>query len=284
MAVPGQTIAARTRETLQGFTASERRAALALLAHYPMAGLETVAEFAARAGVSAPSVLRFVSRLGFAGYPDFQRALRDELEAQLKTPLAKARYEPAPPMGPADRLGHFAEALKNNLAETFAHLPQQEFEAAVALLADGRRKVHVVGGRFTEPLAAYMAAHLRIVRPGVGQIAGQSALWRDQLLDMGRHDVLVAFDVRRYQDSVVALAGEVARRGVKVVLVTDQWLSPIARVAAHVLSARIEAPSSWDSNVALLALVEALVSGITERLWPSARERIAEIERLRQVL
>ena len=59
----------------------------------PFAGLDTVAEFASRAGISAPSVLRFVTRLGFGGFPDFQKHLREELEAQLLSPLAKA----APP-------------------------------------------------------------------------------------------------------------------------------------------------------------------------------------------
>ncbi|MDJ1159362.1 MurR/RpiR family transcriptional regulator [Chelatococcus sp. SYSU_G07232] len=282
MADDEHTIAERIRGNLESFTASEKRAAHALLAHYPMAGLETVAEFAARAGVSAPSVLRFVSRLGFVGYPDFQRALREELEAQLKTPLMKA--SPEPPGARGDRLGRFAAALRANLSETFAHLPDQEFEAATALIADRKRRVHLVGGRFTDALAAYMAAHLRILRPGVVHLSGQADTRRDQLLDIARHDVLVVFDVRRYQENMVALAAEVARRGGKVVLVTDQWLSPVARSATHILSARIEAPSNWDSNVALLALVEALVAAVTERLWPEARRRIEEIERLRQSL
>ena len=60
-----------------------------LLSNYPFAGLETVAQFAARAGVSAPSILRFIARLGFSAYADFQRRLKEELEAQLQSPLMK---------------------------------------------------------------------------------------------------------------------------------------------------------------------------------------------------
>src|SRR5215218_4529378 len=83
-------LAERTRQAMACFTPSEKRAAHALLSHYPFAGLGTVAEFAARAGISAPSVLRFVTRLGFGGFPEFQKHLREELEAQLKSPLMKA--------------------------------------------------------------------------------------------------------------------------------------------------------------------------------------------------
>src|SRR5690348_16396499 len=84
------TLADRIRHEMETFTTSEKRAAHVLLSHYPFAGLETVAEFAARAGISAPSVLRFVTRLGFSGFPEFQKHLREELEARLLSPLAKA--------------------------------------------------------------------------------------------------------------------------------------------------------------------------------------------------
>ena len=63
--------------------------AMALLANYPVPGLETVAQFAKRAGVSGPTILRLVAKLGFASYPRFQQALRDELELRLQPPLAK---------------------------------------------------------------------------------------------------------------------------------------------------------------------------------------------------
>ena len=82
-------IAERVRASVVALTAQERKAAQVLLTNYPTAGLAPVAEFAERARVSAPTVLRFVAKLGFLGYPDFQRQLREELEAQLASPLAK---------------------------------------------------------------------------------------------------------------------------------------------------------------------------------------------------
>ena len=64
--------------------AGERRAAQALVANYPLVGLKTVAEFSQAAGVSSPTILRFVARLGFHNYAEFQAALQDELAAQLQ--------------------------------------------------------------------------------------------------------------------------------------------------------------------------------------------------------
>lgn len=274
-------VAETLRDQLEALTASERRAARALLANYPLLGLETVAEFAARAGVSPPTVLRFIARLGFASYAEFQRQLREELEAQLKSPLAKSVPAASPPPKPESSEA-FAGAVCDNIAETFRLLPPGEFEAVAELLSDPRRRIHLLGGRFTDALALYMTAHLRLLRPGVGHVAGQPGNWRDQIVDFGRRDVVVLFDIRRYQDDIVHFAEAVAERQASVVLLTDQWMSPIARVAAHVLPARVQVPSPWDSSAAILALAEALLAAVTARSWPKASERIAMLEDFRE--
>ncbi|MGO4387435.1 MurR/RpiR family transcriptional regulator [Microvirga sp. 2YAF29] len=272
-------LAERIRQEMESFTPSEKRAAHLLLSHYPFAGLDTVAEFASRAGISAPSALRFVTRLGFSGFPDFQKHLREELEAQLLSPLAKA--------APTDKtqgdspLASFADAVIGNLSATVENIAPAEFEAVVALLSDPRRSIHFTGGRFTGALARYAESHLRIVRSQVDFIEGQPALWRDRVIEIGKKDVIVAFDIRRYQEDVTALCETAAKQGATVVLLTDPWLSPIARVARHVLPAHIVVPSNWDSSAGMLLLTEALVAAVTKRLWETAKPRMEAVERLR---
>jgi DNA-binding MurR/RpiR family transcriptional regulator len=275
-------VAERVSDAMPGLTNSEKRAAQALLANYPLLGLETVARFAGQAGVSAPSILRFVGRIGFSSYAEFQRRLMGEVEARLLSPLEKADAD-GKGGGRRRPRGAFADAVAGNVAETFRRLPAGEFEAVAELLADPRRPLHLLGGRFTDPLARYMTAHLRILRPSVSHLEGQRANWRDQLIDMGSRDVLFLIDIRRYQDDLVELAAEAAKRRVTTILLTDQWLSPAARNARHVLPARVAAPSAWDSNVALLAVIEALIAEVTARRGAKSRSRMAAIEALRGV-
>ena len=158
MSATGSNIAERVRDSLSSLTASERRAAQTFLANYPVQGLETVAKFAAQAGVSAPTILRFISRLGFAGYADFQRALKEEVEAQLQSPLAKADDVPVSAKSAGKPHELFARAVAENVVETFRHLPAAEIDTVVGLLTDPRRPVHVLGGRFTDALARYLTA------------------------------------------------------------------------------------------------------------------------------
>ncbi|MFD1695411.1 MurR/RpiR family transcriptional regulator [Roseibium aestuarii] len=265
-------------ERLDQFTATERRAALALLSTYPLLGLATVAGFAKDSGVSPPTILRFVSRLGFSSYAEFQTRLRSELQTQLSTPLARSSMLSDEDTGAGDP---FVDQLLSNLRDTFASLPRAEIEAFVRLLADERKTLHLIGGRFTDALARYMAAHLRIVRPNVLHVAGQHGNWLDQLIGLGVKDVVVIFDIRRYQTEIIHFAEAAADQGATVALITDSWRSPIARVAAHVLPAQVAVPSPWDSSTALMAIAEMLIAGVTRLNPERSRTRMKALEELR---
>lgn len=273
-------LADRIRHAMDSFTPREKRAAHLLLSHYPFAGLGTVAEFAGRAGISAPSALRFVTRLGFTGFPEFQKHLRGELEAQLLSPLAKS--SPMEMGEEALALEAFVNAASENIQATVANIVPSEFEAIVELLSDPRRHIHFTGGRFTGAMARYAESHFRIVRSHVDFIEGQPVLWRDRMIEIGRKDVLVVLDIRRYQDDVIALAETAARQGASIVLLTDPWLSPIARVAHHILPVQVAVPSNWDSATGLLVLMEALIAAVTKRLWSTVKPRLEALERLRE--
>lgn len=276
-----QSVAEQIRQSLDRLTPSERKPAQTLLANYPVAGLEPVAQFARRAGVSAPTILRLIGKLGFSGYPDFQSVLRRELEARLESPIAKREHMPAEMRRGrrgGDFLDRYAAAVIRNIEQSVKALPRAEFNAVATLLADRKRPVYLLGGRFSGAVAAYLHRHLRVLRPGVHHIEGQAAAWAEFLLDMGRRDVLVIFDVRRYQKDLIHFAEEAAKRRVTVLLITDQWLSPIAHVAKHVLSSHIDVPSSWDSGTATLTIVEALIAAVSDQRWKDVKGRIERLE------
>src|SRR5690606_22364879 len=143
----------------------------------------------------------------------------------------------------------------DNLRASAARIPNSEFEAVCALLARGRGGCHLFGGRFTDAIAAYMEAHLRLIRPGVRRLDGRPASRADQLLDIRAGDVVVVFDVRRYDPQLLETAAGLAARRAVLVLVTDGWLSPVARHAKLVLPCETGVDRIWDSNLALFAIV-----------------------------
>jgi DNA-binding MurR/RpiR family transcriptional regulator len=271
-------IAEQIADRIDAMPASERRAAQTLIANYPLIGLKTVADFSTAAGVSSPTILRFVARLGFQNYPEFQAALQDELAAQLQSPLYRAEHPSTVATGESSPT---VSAIVENIRETFRHLSKKQIAQLAMLLAVRKSKVFLVGGRFTDPIARYLAAHLTIIRPNVFHLVGQESNWRDRLIDMDRRDVLLIFDIRRYQESLIHFAEKAHQRGVQIVLFTDQWLSPIARFARHVIAGRTAVPSAWDSSAALFVVAETLIGELTLQLEKDSERRIREMEKLR---
>lgn len=272
-------VESRIHEVMGRLTAAEKRAARALIANYPTLGLAPVAEFAAAAETSPATVLRFVAQIGFDSYPDFQRRLREELEERMKSPLQKAAAGPLD-SGRTGFLPRFAAQVIANLEETVARLPSSEFSGVCAQIANRRSRCHLAGGRFTGPIAEYMMAHLRIVRPDVRLLDARPASRADELLDVRANDVAVIFDIRRYDPEMLDLAKALKVRRARVILITDTWISPVSRYARYVLPCGVDIAGAWDSSAALLCVTEAIIARVTELNWAEAERRIAENEAL----
>lgn len=273
------TIAERLRLKSGDLTAAERKLTATLFSNYPMAGLGSITDFAREACVSTPSVLRLAKKLGFSGFPAFQERLRAELSAQLQNPIAKHdRWAAEAP--DAHILNRFAIAAMENLSGSLKLMDHRSFDAVAGLLVDPRRRIIIAGGRITHALASYLATHLKMARPHVSLLPATPAHWPQALLDMDKNDVLLIFDIRRYDARMLEFAAAAKERGSRIVLITDQWISPIARVAVHSLPLRIEAPSSWDSNIVPLFVAEALVAATVNARWPETQARIRELEGL----
>jgi DNA-binding MurR/RpiR family transcriptional regulator len=270
----------RLRQELPGLSGRESRAARHLLANYPMAGLTTVAEFAEQSGVSTATVLRLVKRLGFGVYADFQSALREHLEETLQSPLL--RFDDRDGGQPNAFLDGFLGAMARQMQALRAMAGAEEFERVVALVSNPRRDIHVIGGRYSSNVGAYFADLLASVRGKVHIVAGQTQLWPQHLLDMGRSSVLVVFDVRRYQPDVIEFAAAASRRGATVVLLTDPWRSPAARSADHVIDFPVDAPSVFDVLTLGMAMAEAIVGAAADRLGEAGRQRVGTLEELRR--
>lgn len=271
--------ATRIRERMGECTPGERKVARALLAAYPVAGFETVASLAEIAGVSGATVVRFTTKLGYQGFPDFQRALRDEFEHRSASPMAlyermsRSRRASSP-----DDLAARGEAPAEDVRATFAGVPAHDFDTTIAALAQEKRRVWITGGRYSNFLAEYLGASLQQIRPAVQMVPSMASVRGAALADFGPKDLLIAFDFRRYELPTRDLVQFAKSRKSFVVLLTDKWISPCASDADTVLTSVAAERGPFDSVVPVMALIEALFEGLVEKIGDPARERMARIE------
>ena len=265
---------------LSVMTASEKRVARIVLSDYPSAGLLPITKLAELSHVSGTTVLRFVKRLGFEGYLEFQSRLIGEL-SERKLSFLDLYEERITGLKDHKLIQRFVQLHRDKLVTSLTNLPVAEFDQTIKILSNPKLRVMCIGGRFTDYHAKYLASHLHELRPSI-RFTEDSHIWRnEQLLDFSKKDVVVIFDVRRYQKDTVEFARKAHKKGAKIILVTDPYLSPVASIAACVLPVEVEGPSAFDSTLNIMALVELLITGVVENLGEKARARIKNLEEIR---
>lgn len=272
-----KTISDRIHDTMDNLTRAERQLALSVLENYPASGLGPLTALAKDAAVSVPTVARMVQKLGFGGYPEFQAGLREELSAQIKTPIAK--HDTWAEAAPSEHiLNKFAQAVMDNMRLTLGQIAPDDFDRACGLMADENRHLYIVGGRITHTLAEYMFLHMQVIRRHLTLVQSTANTWPHYLLNAKEGDVFVIFDVRRYENNTLKLAEMAHARGALIILMTDQWRSPIHQMAEVCFCNRIGAPSAWDSMATAMLLLETMISAVQTLNWGETKERLEELE------
>lgn len=275
---PGpETIADSIGKAFGSLTRAERQLANTIVENYPVSGLGSITQVAEKAGVSSPTIVRMVKKLGFKGFPEFQAELRRELEARISGPITKHDnwVQKAPD---SHILNRFTDAVIENIRQSLSQIETESFDATCKLLSDTDHPLFIIGGRITRALADYLFLHMQVIRKNVTHIQPISNSWPHYFLDIKRGDVLVIFDIRRYENSTLKLAEIAHEKGAQIILFTDQWHSPIEKFSSFCFSAKIVVPSAWDSTVELLLLVETFIAAVQELTWPETRTRMEELE------
>ncbi|MEI5676736.1 MULTISPECIES: MurR/RpiR family transcriptional regulator [unclassified Mesorhizobium] len=261
-------------------TSAEAKIIQALLADYPMSGLGTATRLARRAGVSDPTVMRLMIKLGYDGFADFQTKLLAEVEARLHSPLLMMEAKRPGGSDTSAAMAYF-HSVSNSMENTRTSVPSQTYSRAAKLIWETKGQVVLVGGRFSRHIASMFTGYLVQFRSGIRDVGSLTPVDFDLLIDLGKRDLLIVFDYRRYQSDVVSFARQASERGVPILLFTDTWLSPIAEFAELSMAAAIDADSPFDTLATAVAQMEAVVAQALPEHGPGARKRIEEIEQIR---
>lgn len=161
-----------------------------------------------------------------------------------------------------------------NLATTLDRLQADgSLEQAARRIVAAKRRF-VTGGSKSWSYASLLATDLSASMANVALIDGTVVRTVDVLSDVRPGDVLVAFSLRRYARSTIAVAEEFAAAGGTVVGVTDDAGSAVARVADVAVVVSTDSASYADSPTAVAAVVHILAT-LAAASAKGARRRLA---------
>lgn len=266
----------KIESSMDKFSKGQRAIANYMLAHYEKAAYMTALKLGSEVNVSESTVVRFAIELGFDGYPDLQKSLRELIRARLTT---LQRIEIA-----NDRIGEgeILEKVVNfdveKLKITLESIDKAAFDKAVDTVVSAR-KIFIMGVRSSASLAQFMNFYFTLMFDDVKLVSttSRSEIF-EQLFRIGPDDVIIGITFPRYSKRVINAMEFAKSRGAKTIALTDSVDSPIAEKSDCVLVARSDMVSFVDSLVAPLSIINAMTVAIGKKKEKELMDTFNELE------
>ncbi|NEY34831.1 SIS domain-containing protein [Streptomyces sp. PRKS01-65] len=273
-AEPSATSQLRTLFDRPRLSPGQRRIARYLIDHLTEAAFLSITDLAERVGVSQPSVTRFASAVGFSGYP----ALRERLQSIA----LGARAGGPPEESRGNELQAAVDAEMENLENLRRDLADPDRVIAVGRALSESAPLTVLGLRISVPLAEYFAYAARRIHPDVRLVTAGGSVAYDALLqsrEAGGAWVL-AFSMPRHARETLTAVRVARRAGLKVALVTDLALGPVADEADVTFATGTGSRLVFDSYAAPGVMCAALLQAMTDADPERAQARLEKYERV----
>ena len=268
----------KIQSELPGFSKGQKQIARFILEHYDKAAFMTASRLGVTVGVSESTVVRFATELGYDGYPHLQRALQEMIRNKL---TSVQRMEVAGDrMGGRDVLQTVLHADTDMIRVTLDEIDRDAFQGAVDALM-GAKRIYILGVRSSSALASFLGFYFNLLFENVTLVHTNSVSEIfEQVLRVGPGDVLFGISFPRYSKRTLSAMKYARDRGARVIALTDSQLSPLARVADHVLLARSDMASFVDSLVAPLSVINALIVAVGMSRRDEIEQTFNKLERI----
>ena len=271
-------ILAILQERFPEFSKGQRRIAQYITEAYDKAAFMTASKLGKTVGVSESTVVRFAVDLGFDGYPSMQKAMQEmvlnRLTSVQRIEVANNR------IGDQDIVSTVIQSDIDKLRQTGETVDRDAFRASVDEILNARR-VFVIGVRSVAPLANFLGYYLNYMFNNVRIItASGTGEMFEQIVGVEKEDVVIAFSFPRYSSATVKAAQYCRSTGAKVIAITDNHQSPLAKNSDHVICAKSDMVSLVDSLVAPLSVVNALIVAIAAKREKQLHRTFDALERI----
>ncbi len=242
--------------------------------------LNSAAQIAQLAGTSDATVVRTARALGFESLSTLRAALLAELTG---TPSPKARMERtlAETGNQASNalrhvLGMHQQALDVLQHEEFA----ASFERCIDILANAARR-HVFGIGPSGAVADYASLQFNRIGLPTNALTASGVTLADRLLWIGAGDVVLLMAYAPLYREVEVLLEHAGRRGVPVILISDDLGLLVADKVAEILPVPRGNAGHLAMHAGTLVLIEALIVALAAKGQDAALDSLDQLSQLR---
>jgi len=260
------------------FSKSQRQIAGYITDNYDKAAFMTAGRLAKMCGVSESTVVRFAMELGYPGYPEMRRALQDvtrnRLNSVQRIQVAKELMESQ------DILTHVLSSDIEQIRMTLDETNRTDFDSAVEAICEAKH-IYIFGLRSSSALANFMGFYFNLLFDNVHIINESSANEVfEQIIRISKEDVLIAISFPRYSKRTIRAMHYAKEIGATTVGLTDNRMSPIAKLSDVALCAKSDMVSFVDTLVAPLSMVNALIVASSAKVKGNLFSKFERLERI----
>ncbi|MDR3278540.1 MAG: MurR/RpiR family transcriptional regulator [Oscillospiraceae bacterium] len=261
-----------------GFSKGQRSIAKFITENYDKAAFMTAGKLGQVVNVSESTVVRFAQELGCGSYPEMRRALQDMVRSRLtsvqRIRVAKELLESG------DILSHVLSSDIEQIRVTLEETNTADFDEAADAIVRARN-IYIFGLRSSSALASFMGFYFNLLFENV-HVVGESSVSEvfEQILRISAGDVFIAVSFPRYSRRTLRAMRYARDMGAKVLGVTDNDASPVAKLADIALYAKSDMISFLDTLVAPLSLVNALIVAVSVKTGGDLYSTFERLERV----
>ena len=237
----------------------------------------TTRELAETCNISEATVTRFVSAIGYNGYTDFIRALRDFVNTGLTLP-DRADLQEDKGHG-LEKFHHLVLEELNDLKYLYETIDVKKMEQVVDCIAENSC-VYVTGSRLSYTFAYYLGWSLSKIRKGIRILKGSDSTTIDILSSAPDNSLVILIATTRYPNELINLSRLVRRLGHTLVVLTDSSISPVIQFASLSLVVPLKSIPFIGNPSNMLCVIKYIVQALASGEGESLQKHQEQLEQI----
>jgi len=238
----------------------KKRVADFVLQDYKRISLMTAKELAAQCRVSEPTIIRFAVNIGFSGYLEFVRHVKDMVQMELSS--VDRLFNATQQSDEATTLEKYCKNAINNLENLMESVSSTELQT-IARAIYHAQNVYVVGYRASAVPASYFGYFLKRIRENV--MIDTRLAWEinDSIAQTAETSIIFVITFQRYPRKIIEFLEYAKKFNVKIISLSDSFISPVINLSDQYVVINLKGVSFVDPAAHVITYLGSLIHEIT---------------------
>ncbi len=264
------------KELLPKMSKGQKKIAEYIITDFDKAVFMTAAKLGKITGVSESTVVRFATMLGFDGFPELQGAMKEQASKKLSS-IEKIDIS-SNIAGKSPVLEEVLTSDINKIKLTLDIMDNQTFDMAINII-NSAKKIYICGLRNCMALAELLGYYLKDIFDNVIVLRTNSySELLEQAVRIDDKDCFIGISFPRYSMRTLKMMEFANNKNAEVIAITDSKSSPMCLYSSCNLIAKSEMTNTFDSLVAPLSLINAVITELSIKNNNRVIKRLNEVD------